>query len=146
MKKIICSIVMVLFASVYPQSSWTNVKETNITVGLYNGVDIFTNRYGNHIIVQESNILKYYRMDVNGYSNPTLFPRTIESASVVSPSISGDDNNIYIVYGLGNQVRVKRSINGGLTWSLWIPTFILSTNVPEWGLESVVSSGKIHVT
>jgi len=85
-------------------------------------------------------------MDVNGYSNPTLFPRTIESSAVTSPSISGDDNNIYVVYGLGNEVRVKRSTNGGLTWSLWTPTFSLSTNVPEWGLESVISSGKIHVT
>jgi hypothetical protein len=129
-------------------SNWTNVRETNINVANANpaGVDIFTNRYGNHIIVQESNILKYYRMDVNGFSNLQDFPKTIEGSAVVSPSISGDDNNIYIVYGVGNQVRIKRSTNGGLDWSLWTPTFSLSTTVAEWGLESVVSSGKLHVT
>lgn len=71
-------------------------------------------------------------MDVNGYSNPTLFPRTIESSAVVSPSISGDDNNIYIVYGVGSQIRIKRSINGGLTWSLWT-TLDLLTPVPRFG-------------
>ncbi|GIK61572.1 MAG: hypothetical protein BroJett017_24620 [Ignavibacteriota bacterium] len=147
--KCILFLFILCFSSVIiaQTSNWTNVKETNINVANANpaGVDIFTNRYGNHIIVQESNILKYYQMDVNGYSNPTLFPRTIESSAVVSPSISGDDNNIYIVYGVGSQIRIKRSINGGLTWSLWT-TLDLLTPVPVLGLESVISSGKIHIT
>jgi len=144
-------ILLLLFLSSvnFPQTSnWTNVKETNINVVNADPFrfDFFTNRYGNHIIFQEDNILKYYRMDVDGYSDPHLFPRPIESSSVFSPSISGDDNNLYVVYGLGNEVRVKRSTNGGLSWSLWYPSFSLSTNVTEWGLESVVSGDKIHVT
>jgi hypothetical protein len=147
--KLVLFLFLLFFSSVIiaQTSNWTNVKETNINVANANptGVDIFTNRYGNHIIVQESNILKYYRMDVNGYSNLQVFPKTIEGSATVSPSISGDANNIYVVYGVGNQVRVKRSTDGGLNWSLWTPTFSLSTNVAELGLESVVSSGKIHV-
>jgi hypothetical protein len=147
--KRILFLLLLCFSSIIvaQTSNWTNVKETNINVANANpaGVDIFTNRYGNHIIVQESNILKYYRMDVNGYSNLQDFPKTIEGSAVVSPSISGDANNLYIVYGLGNQVRIKRSINGGLIWSLWT-TLNLLTPVPELGLESVISSGKIHIT
>jgi hypothetical protein len=46
--------------------NWTSVKETNINVGSALSVDIFTNRDGNHIIVQESNNLKYYKMNLNG--------------------------------------------------------------------------------
>lgn len=53
-------------ASFTQTPNWTAVKETNINVNGVNSVDIFTNGAGNHIIVQESNALKNYKMDVNG--------------------------------------------------------------------------------
>ncbi len=82
MKKIFFLIVMLFSSAVIAQTpNWTDVKETNINVSnayyFSDGIDIFTNRYGNHIIVQESNTLKYYRTDVNGYSDPQIFPKTI---------------------------------------------------------------------
>lgn len=110
MYRILFLIVMLLSASVFAQTpNWTSVKETNINVGSANSVDIFTNRDGNHIIVQESNNLKYYKMNLNGQAGN---PITIESSTVVSPSISGDADNIYIVYGIGSQMRIRRSTNG----------------------------------
>lgn len=124
--------------------NWTGVKETNINVTnaiLFNdGIDIFTNRDGNHIIVQESSSLKYYKMNLNGVAGS---PITIESSAVISPSISGDADNIYIVYGMGSQLRVRRSTNGGSNWSL-IYTLSLTTSA-SW-MESVVSNGNLHVT
>lgn len=124
--------------------NWTGVKETNINVAnavLFNdGIDIFTNRDGNHIIVQESSSLKYYKMNLNGVAGS---PITIESSAVISPSISGDADNIYIVYGMGSQLRVRRSTNGGSNWSL-IYTLSLATSA-SW-MESVVSNGNLHVT
>jgi hypothetical protein len=98
MYRIFLLIVCYFSAAMLAQSpNWTSVKETNINVGsaLTNGVDILTNRDGNHIIVQESSNLKYYKMNINGAAGS---PLTIESSAVVSPSISGDANNIYIVY------------------------------------------------
>ena len=120
--------------------NWTSVKETNINVGSALSVDIFTNRDGNHIIVQESNNLKYYKMNLNGQAGN---PITIESSGVVSPSISGDADNIYIVYGIGSQMRVRRNTNGGSNWSLW--TFFGLSTAASW-MESVVSNEKLHVT
>jgi hypothetical protein len=120
--------------------NWTGVKETNINVGSAYSVDIFTNNSGNHIIVQESNNLKYYKMDINGQAGS---PITIESSGVVSPSISGDADNIYIVYGIGSQMRVRQSTNGGSNWNL-IQTYSLSTSA-SW-MESVVSNGNLHIT
>lgn len=124
--------------------NWTEVKETNINLSsvywLYEGVDIYTNRYGNHIILQEVANLKYYRMNINGVASS---PITIESSYVVSPSISGDADNIYIVYGIGSQVRVQRSTNGGTDWSLWTSFGLLTT---ADRMESVVSNGNLHVT
>jgi Secretion system C-terminal sorting domain len=144
MIKFIMLFVVLLSAAVIAQTpNWTTVKETNINVSnalSYGSVDIFTNRDGNHIIVQESSNLKYYKMNLNGVAGS---PITIESSSVVSPSISGDADNIYIVYGIGSQVRVKNSTNGGTSWSLWI-SFNLSTSASY--MESVFSNGNLHVT
>ncbi len=144
MKKILFLFVFLFSAVLLAQTqNWTSVKETNINVvNAVNlgGVDIFTNRDGNHIIVQESNNLKYYKMDLDGVSSS---PIIIEYSSVVSPSISGNADNIYIVYGIGMQLRVKRSTNGGTNWTL-IYSPNLATNA-SW-MESVVSNGNLHVT
>lgn len=133
---------MVLFSAVLlaQTPNWTSVKETNINVGSAISVDIFTNRDGNHIIVQESNNLKYYKMNLNGVAGS---PITIENSSVVSPSISGNDDYIFIVYGIGSQIRVRRSTNGGTNWTLWT-SFSIATSA-SW-MESVVSNQKLHVT
>jgi len=82
MKKfLILFVILFSVAQIAQTPNWTTVKETNINVvnaPLYlGGVDIFTNRDGNHITVQESNSLKYYRMDIDGYSNPFIFPNSI---------------------------------------------------------------------
>lgn len=54
--KCVLFLFLLCFSSVIiaQTSNWTNVKETNINVANANpaGVDIFTNRDGNHIIVQ----------------------------------------------------------------------------------------------
>ena len=140
MKSVILLIIL-LTAAVFSQTpNWTNVKETNITVGNYDGVDIFTNRDGNHIIVQQSNILKYYKMNINGLAGS---PITIESSAVVSPSIAGDATNIYIVYRKSNEnfIRTKYSSDGGSNWS-----YISTLNYNANSVESVFSNNKLHIT
>ncbi len=144
MKRILF-LVAVLFSGVLlaQTPNWTSVKETNINVSsalYFGGVDIFTNRDGNHIIVQESSNLKYYKMNLSGQASN---PITIESSAVISPSISGDADNIYIVYGIGSQMKVKRSTNGGSSWST-IYALNLATNA-SW-MESVVSNHNLHIT
>jgi hypothetical protein len=141
MKKFLILFVVLLSATFFAQTpNWTGVKETNINVGSASSVDIFTNRDGNHIIVQESNNLKYYKMNLNGVAGS---PITIESSAVFSPSISGNGDYIFIVYGIGSQVRVRRSTNGGTSWSLWT-SFSIATSA-SW-MESEVSNEKLHVT
>ena len=50
MKKIVLLIMLFSSASMTQNPGWTDLKETNITVGA-NAYDIFTNGAGNHIIV-----------------------------------------------------------------------------------------------
>ena len=84
--------------------NWTSVKETNINVSSANSVDIFTNRDGNHIIVQESNYLKYYKMNINGVAGSAI---NLEDTSVISPSITGNDTKIYVVYRKSNESYIR---------------------------------------
>jgi hypothetical protein len=142
MKSLIILIVL-LSTVVFSQTpNWTNVKETNITVGNYDGVDIFTNRDGNHIIVRNSSSLKYYKMNVNGQAGS---PITLENTSVVSPSISGDATRLYVVYRRSSEnfIRTRVSTNGGASWS-YLSQNPQNSNANS--VESVFSNNKLHIT
>ena len=142
MKKIIVLIILLLSAASLAQSvGWTDLIETNITVG-NNDYDIFTNRYGNHIIVKETSALKYYKMDVEGN---TLSSSDLETSAVTSPSISGDATKLYVVYrkGTENKIRTKYSSDGGTNWSYISDLDLLGT--PS-SIECVFSKNKLHVT
>lgn len=145
MKKIVASLIMLFTTASLAQSpGWTTLKETNISVGT-NAYDIFTNGAGNHIIVQEANALKYYKMDVNGNTIINLNP-PLESTAVTSPSISGDLTKLYVVYGKGteNKIRTKYSTDGGVSWSYILPD--LNTSSAPSSIECVFSKGNLHVT
>ena len=142
MKHLLVFILCCFSAVILAQTpNWTNVKETNIDVGSAISVDIFTNRDGNHIIVEESNTLKYYRMNVDGNTD---FSVTLENTSVVFPSISGDATRIYVVYRKSNEtiIRTKYSTNGGSTWAYLSQN---PTNSNASSIESVISNGKLHI-
>jgi Secretion system C-terminal sorting domain len=79
-------------------------------------------------------------MDVNGAAGN---PVTIESSSVISPSISGNNEKIYVVYGKNNQIVTKYLINGTSNWQS-LQTINLSVNANS--IESVVSNNKLHIT
>lgn len=140
MKRFIFLIVMLTTVGHTQSPNWTSVKETNINVGSANSVDIFTNRDGNHIIVQESNNLKYYKMNINGVSGSAV---NLEYTSVVTPSITGDETTIYVVYRKNseNYIRTKYSSDGGTNWS-----YLSTLNYNANSIESVFSNNKLHVT
>ena len=120
--------------------NWTSVKETNINVSSANTVDIFTNRDGNHIIVQEGNYLKYYKMNINGVAGSAI---NLESTPVVSPSITGNETKIYVVYRKSNEssIRAKYSTNGGVNWY-----FAPSLNYSGSSIEAIYSNDNLHIT
>ena len=140
MKKII-TVLLLTFSSIsFSQSSnWTSVKETNINYGNAISFDLFTNKNGNHIIIQESNALKYYKMNLNGTAG---IPINIETSSVVSPSITGNNSIIYIVYRKTTEITAKFSTDGGDSWNY------ISQNPPNSNavkVEAVMSNDKLHI-
>jgi hypothetical protein len=144
MTKIIILIILLFSTTSFSQSEevgWTDLMETDITVG-NNDYDIFTNGYGNHIIVKETSALKYYKMDVEGN---TSSPTNLETSAVTSPSISGDVTRIYVVYrkGTESKIRTQYSNDGGANWS--DITDLNLSGTPS-SIECVFSKNKLHVT
>ncbi len=143
MKNLIIITLSVLTTIISAQN-WTSLKtsDINLSSALENDIDIFTNGYGNHIIVRESSVLKYYKMDVNGDADT---PINLEESSVVSPSISGNASNIYVVYRKSseNYIRTKFSSDGGSNWS-YISTNPNNSNASS--IECIFSNNKLHVT
>ena len=136
--------VFILIAGVCFGQNWTNVIDTDVDVSTAsNVVDIFANGYGLHIIYQESNSLKYCRMDVEGnlYAGS---PVTLESSSIVWPSITGDENTVYVVYRKSTEddIWTKYSTDNGANWDYLSNLNDANANF----IESVFSEGRLHVT
>ena len=97
--------------------SWNNTVTTTINEPNLVKMDLFTNKDGNHIIVQNSNStnsIKYYLLNSSG---AVIRSATIEpSGGAEFPNISGDNDKVYIVYKLGSNLKAKKSTDAGQTW------------------------------
>ncbi len=142
MKNII-GLILILSLQVLAQNpSWTSLKETNINASSAISFDIFSNGFGTHVIVQENSTLKYYKMDANGTAGN---PITLETTSVVAPSICGDNTRLYVVYRKNNEsyIRTKFSSDGGSSWT-YLSTNPQNSNANS--MESVFSNNKLYVS
>ncbi|MFC2119670.1 T9SS type A sorting domain-containing protein [Bacteroidota bacterium] len=138
-------LILALITSVSFAQNWTDVIDTEVDVSsAVTPVDIFANGVGLHIIYKENNSLKYCRMDVEGNKHVDS-PVTLESSSVVWPSITGDATTIYVVYRKSSEsyIRTKYSTDGGSSWN-YLAANPLNSNASF--IESVYSEGKLHVT
>jgi len=137
-------LILLLTITIYPQ--WqTDHIETDINVANAISYDIFTNRYGSHIIVHNAYSLYYYKIDTEGdiitsYTLEDIPPR--QGTDLITPSICGNENNIYVVYRIAgtNNIRIKYSTDGGDTWNLH-PA--VNPAVVANSIESVVSENNL---
>lgn len=103
-------IILIFFIShLLIAQSWTSSSTlTNLTA---NATDLFTNKYGNHILA-ESNGIKYYLYDTQ--SNQLI--STLIDSSGKYPRIIGDNEKVVIAYIKGDLLKVKYSTNSGNSW------------------------------
>ncbi|MCH8033566.1 MAG: hypothetical protein IH950_07405, partial [Bacteroidetes bacterium] len=116
MKKFL--ILFLIMTTLLFSQSWNNTVATSISEPNAEKMDLFTNRDGNHLIVQNSNSsnsLKYYLLNSSG---SIVRSATIEtSGSAEFPNISGDNDKVYIIYKLGSNLKLKKSTNAGQNWA-----------------------------
>ncbi len=130
-------------AYVFSQS-WNNIVTTSISEPNVVKMDLFTNKDGNHIVVQNSNgsnSIKYYLINSSG---SLIRSATIETSSGAEfPCISGDNDKVYIVYKLGSNLKFRKSTNAGSSWESPISQAISSNTCN--GVDIVYDSRGLHV-
>ena len=108
-------------------------------------MDLFTNRDGNHIVIQNSdasNSVKYYLINSSG---ALVRSATIETTSGAHfPCISGDNDKVFIVYKIGNYLRVRKSTNAGQNWLTTILDLSVGNNTCN-GVDIVYDPRGLHV-
>lgn len=144
MKRLVFILIGLFLISMLAQN-WTNVIDTDVDVSTASGVvDVFANGHGLNIIYQESNSLKYCRVDVLGNKYASS-PVTLESSAVIWPSITGNENIIYVVYKKSGEtsIKTKYSTDAGSNWHT-LGSSPTSSNADF--IESDYSNGLLHVT
>lgn len=124
MRKII--FFLALFCSLSFAQGWNNTITTSISTSDLSGIDLFTNKNGNNIVTSHfsfppiSRWVKYYLLNSSG--------SVIRSSTIEGPSqnlsgypakVSGDNNNVYAVYLINGVIRVKKSVNAGISWTTY---------------------------
>jgi hypothetical protein len=96
--------ILFIISNLFSQG-WKNIITTAVNEPNLIKMDLFTNKDGNHIVVQNSNSLVYYLLNCDG--NITRSSTIENSSNVEFPVISGDSNIIYITYKFGNVIKTK---------------------------------------
>ncbi len=107
---------LIMTAYFFPQG-WNNIVTTTISEPNLIKMDLFTNKDGNHIIVQNSNStnsIKYYLLNSSG---TVVRSSTIETAGEAEfPNVSGDNDKVYLVYKLGSNLKARKTTDAGQNW------------------------------
>ena len=122
------------------------MNETNANI-----IDLFTNKEGNHLVIQKYTLLLPSSVMCLILLAQLYRSSTIETSSGAEfPNISGNNSIVYITYKLGNYIITKYSTNAGVNWYS-VPTSIHTsgntcngvdatydnTNNPSTGLQVV---------
>jgi len=126
MKKFI--FLFLILASTLFAQNWNNVVQTSIPYndfGIETGIDQFANRNGINVLVDYYSYLKYYLLNSSG---STIRTYTFENQAVEFASIDGNNDKIYAVYKLGNQITTRKSTDAGQSWVTTIANIDIGSN------------------
>lgn len=128
-----------LFAQGWNNTVTTTINEPNLVK-----MDLFTNKDGNHIIVQNSNStnsIKYYLLNSSG---TVVRSSTIEtSGNAEFPNVSGDNDKVYLVYKLGSNLKSSYTTNAGQSWNS-VTLKDIGSNTCN-GVDIVYADNGVHV-
>jgi hypothetical protein len=133
--------ILFIISNLFSQG-WKNIITTPVNEPNLIKMDLFTNKDGNHIVVQNSNSLVYYLLNCDG--NITRSSTIENSSNVEFPVISGDNNIIYITYKFGNVIKTKYSTNAGISWGNANDITLLSNN-PCNGIDIAFYGKSLHL-
>src|SRR4030042_1488277 len=109
-------IIFILPLFIFAQT-WKSTIDLNLTVDDADRIDLYTNKNGNHIIVQTSSQLKYY---LYSYAGSQIRSVTIDNSISENPRLScvtGYLGTVSVIWKEGSTIYGKRTTNAGQNWT-----------------------------
>jgi len=134
-------VLLVLITSIVLSQSWNDIKTTNISLANANYAEMFSNGFGNNVILQNTNgSISYYLVNAStGLAGNDI---TVETSGASLAQITGEAEKIYVLFKKNNKIVTRFSTNSGASWSSTIPDITVSPT----SLDAVAYDGKIHIT
>jgi hypothetical protein len=142
--------LLIALLMLFPKSSysqyynWNDIIDLNISVTNDDRIDLYTDRDGNHVIVQKSNQLVYYLFSATGSQIRSSVRDNNVSEDPRLSKITGYQGKIYIVYKEGDYIKTQFSTDAGVNWSTGISEIELSDNTVN-GLELSANADGLHL-
>ena len=115
--KLVCLLIIFILPLFIFAQTWKSTIDLNLTMDDADRIDLYTNKNGNHIIVQTSSQLKYY---LYSYAGSQIRSVTIDNSISENPRLScviGYLDTIYVIWKEGSTIYGKRTINAGQNWT-----------------------------
>ena len=140
MLRILFFVLLPLFL-IAQSSDWNSVVDLNLSVNGNDRIDLYTNKDGNHILVENGSTLKYY---LYSYSGSQVRSYTIDgSISSTFSKVAGWDGKIYVSFKEGSTIYTKQSTNAGQSWTS-INSISLANSTSD-GMELWTDSNGLHI-
>lgn len=122
--------------------SWNDIKTTNISLANAQYAEMFSNSFGNNVILQNTNgSITYYVINaLTGLAGDAI---SVVGSGASLAQITGEAQKVYVIYknNSTNKIVGKFTTDAGANW-----TSIAELNVNPITLDAVAYDGKIHIT
>ena len=138
--KTILALVTLISSFAFSQG-WNDIKTTNINLENAQYAEMFSNSFGNNVILQNTNgSITYYVVNAStGLAGSAI---TVESSGASLAQITGEAQKVYVVYRKNNKITGKFTTDAGVNWT----PLSQELNLSPSSLDVVAYDGKIHIT
>lgn len=140
------AVLLLIPLFVFSQSSnWLSSIDLNVSVNSSDRLDLYTDKDGNHIIVQKSNQLVYYLFSATGTQIRTSVRDNNVSEYPRLSRIVGWEGKLYVIYKEGNRIKTQKSTDAGATWSTTAIYEITMNSSTSNGLDAWTDANGVHL-
>ncbi|TVM01980.1 MAG: hypothetical protein CV087_10145 [Candidatus Brocadia sp. WS118] len=114
---VVVFLVLIPMSGFSQSSNWLSTVNLNISVSSSDRIDLYTDKDGNHIIVQKSDQLIYYLFSATGTQIRTSVRDNNVSEDPRLSKIVGREGKLFIIYKEDDKIKTQKSTDAGTNWS-----------------------------
>jgi hypothetical protein len=145
MRQFIFLLILILMLPCWVSGqTWRSDIDLNVSVApAQDKISLFTNRDGNHVLLHKGNQVVYYLFTYNGSQVRSTTIATSMNEDARLAKVTGNDENVYVIYKKGGYIYTKKSTNAGQSWSN-IETITMSHSASN-GMEVWSDDNGVHL-